>query len=268
MVEIMNTEELYQRIKTKCWAVIPHVSRICLVSTFLSSCYSLWYGWDDQHEYLLLSWGPYTHIATLFLLLNLIGQLGAVAMVLTRCNVRLASFILLGLLVLQGVVYKELWKIKFLCRNLSLIGSLLLVMAESIVEEKSLPAGLPSLGENKLKKYLLLAGRILLLFMFEMVLRFQKSSNDWQIFQNLLGTILILLFTFGYKTRITAAIMVIWMSSLNLYYNPWWAVSNEKQVRILLQYEFFQRVSVIGGLLMLVHLGAGQVSLDQQKKNW
>ena len=40
---------------------------------------------------------------------------------------------------------------QFLFRNLALVGALLLVLAESRIEGKSLFPGVPSLGENKPK---------------------------------------------------------------------------------------------------------------------
>lgn len=64
---------------------------------------------------------------------------------------------------------------QFLLRNLALIGALLLVVAEARAEGRSLFAGVPSLGENKPKTYLQLAGRILLAFMFITLLRFEVS---------------------------------------------------------------------------------------------
>jgi hypothetical protein len=54
----------------------------------------------------------------------------------------------------QTIAYSILWDLQFLFRNLALIGALLLVLAESRVEGKSLFAGVPSLGENKPKMYL------------------------------------------------------------------------------------------------------------------
>lgn len=60
-------------------------------------------------------------------------------------------------------------------RNLALIGALLLVLAESRVEGRSLFAGVPSLGENKPKNVMQLAGRILLAFMFITLIRFEMS---------------------------------------------------------------------------------------------
>lgn len=60
-------------------------------------------------------------------------------------------------------------------RNLALVGALLLVLAESRVEGRSCFAGVPSLGENKPKNFMQLAGRVLLAFMFITLLRFELS---------------------------------------------------------------------------------------------
>lgn len=60
-------------------------------------------------------------------------------------------------------------------RNLALIGALLLVLAESRGEARSLFAGVPSLGDNKPKNFMQLAGRILLAFMFVTLIRFELS---------------------------------------------------------------------------------------------
>ena len=68
-----------------------------------------------------------------------------------------------------------LWDLQFLLRNLALIGALLLVLAESRQEGKSLFAGVPTLGDNKPKSYLQLTGRILLVFMFVTLLRLEFS---------------------------------------------------------------------------------------------
>lgn len=79
------------------------------------------------------------------------------------------------LLILQTFAYSILWDLQFLFRNLALIGALLLVLAESRGEAKSLFAGVPSLGDNKPKNYLQLTGRILLAFMFITLIRFELT---------------------------------------------------------------------------------------------
>jgi hypothetical protein len=159
-----------------------------------------------------------------------------------------------------------LWDLQFLFRNLALIGALLLVLAESRVEGKSLFAGVPSLGENKPKMYLQLAGRILLVFMFLTLLRFEMSAM--QIIQNLVGSLLMVLVTIGYKTKLSSLVLVTWLNILNFYFNAWWNIPAYKPMRDFLKYDFFQTLSVIGGLLMVVSLGPGGVSMDEQKKKW
>ena len=93
----------------------------------------------------------------------------------------------------QTVAYSILWDLQFLLRNLALIGALLLVLAESRGEVRSLFAGVPSMGENKPKNFMQLAGRILLAFMFITLIRFELSF--FQIVQDIVGSILMVLVT-------------------------------------------------------------------------
>lgn len=76
---------------------------------------------------------------------------------------------------MQTIAYQILWDLQFLFRNLSLIGGLALLVAESKKEARTLFAGVPSLGENKPKTYLMLGGRILLVFMFLTLVRLEFS---------------------------------------------------------------------------------------------
>lgn len=94
---------------------------------------------------------------------------------MARISSKGEQFNFLNTLNLQTVAYSILWDIQFLLRNLALIGALLLVLAESRSEGKSLFAGVPSMGENKPKNFMQLAGRILLAFMFITLIRFEFS---------------------------------------------------------------------------------------------
>ena len=140
------------------------------------------------------------------------------------------------------------------------------MLAESKAEGRSLFAGLPSIGENTPKTYLQLSGRILLVFMFLTLLRFELSFL--QLLQNLVGTALVVLIAVGYKTKLASLILVVWLTLLNIYFNAWWNIPSYKPMRDFLKYDFFQTLSVVGGLLLVVALGPGGYSVDEHKKKW
>lgn len=121
---------------------------------------------------------------------------------------------------------------------MALIGALLLVLAESRGEARSLFAGVPSMGENKPKNFMQLAGRILLAFMFITLLRFELSFL--QIIQDIVGSILMVFVVVGYKTKLSALVLVCLLTVLNLYHNAWWTIPSYKPLRDFLKYDFFQ----------------------------
>ncbi len=106
------------------------------------------------------------------------------------------------------------------------------------MEGRSLFPGVPSLGENKPKEYLQLTGRILLVFMFVTLLRFDTSPA--QIAQNVVGSVLMVLVSVGYKTKLSALVLVLWLNVLNFYFNAWWNIPSYKPMRDFLKYDFFQ----------------------------
>lgn len=255
-------EEVYKRTK----GVLPTVARMCLISTFLEDGIRMWVQWSEQREYMDMSWGCGKFLATMFVLVNLVGQLGGCVMVLIQRKVTIAVGVLFFIVILQTLAYSILWDFQFLLRNLALIGALLFVLADSRKEARSLFAGVPTLDDNNPKSYLQLFGRILLAFMFITLVRIEFSFL--QIVQDIIGTIMIILVTIGYKTKLCAFVLVLVLSLLNLYHNAWWQIPEYKPLRDFLKYDFFQTLSVIGGLLMIVILGPGGVSMDEHKKKW
>ncbi|CAG7835089.1 unnamed protein product [Allacma fusca] len=263
---LAKAEDIADQILRRSKHILPHVARLCLISTFLEDGIRMYMQWSEQRDYMDASWGCGYFLATLFVLINLVGQLGGCVMVLWRFKVDIACAVLFFIVVLQTLAYSILWDFQFLMRNLALIGALLLVLAESRQESKSLLAGVPSLGDNKPKTYLQLTGRVLLVFMFVTLLRMELSFM--QVVQNVVGSILMVLVTIGFKTKLSALILVAWLTILNFWFNAWWMIPSYKPMRDFLKYDFFQTLSVIGGLLMVVSLGPGGVSMDEHKKKW
>ncbi|KAL6096837.1 surfeit locus protein 4 [Pungitius pungitius] len=245
---------------------LPHLARLCLISTFLEDGIRMWFQWNEQRDYIEATWSCGYFLATFFVLLNLIGQLGGCVLILSRNFVQYACFGLFGIIALQTVAYSILWDLKFLMRNLALGGGLLLLLAESRSEGKSMFAGVPSMGESSPKQYMQLGGRVLLVLMFMTLLHF--DSNFFSILQNMVGTALIILVAIGFKTKLAALTLVVWLLAINVYFNAFWTVPAYKPMHDFLKYDFFQTTSVIGGLLLVVALGPGGVSMDEKKKEW
>uniref|UniRef100_A0A3Q3Q4A8 Surfeit locus protein 4 n=1 Tax=Monopterus albus TaxID=43700 RepID=A0A3Q3Q4A8_MONAL len=245
---------------------LPHVARLCLVSTFLEDGVRMWFQWGEQSEYIDSTWSCGHFLANAFVLLNLLGQLGNVHI----CVWLLPSntcFALFGIIALQTVAYSILWDLKFLMRNLALGGGLLLLLAECREEARSMFAGVPSLGHHSSPKHLLqLGGRVLLVLMFMTLLHFDLSL--FTFLQNLVGTALIVLVAVGFKTKLAALTLVAWLLCINFTFNAFWTIPSYKPMHDFLKYDFFQTTSVIGGLLLVVALGPGGVSMDEKKKEW
>ncbi len=140
------------------------------------------------------------------------------------------------------------------------------MIAESKPDAKTLFAGVPTVGDTKPKNYMQFIGRLLLVIMFVTLIRVEFSFLH--ILINILGSALIILVAIGYKTKLSALTLVIILTVLNVFANPFWTVPSNKPMHDFLKYDFFQTLSVIGGLLFIVALGPGGVSLDEHKKRW
>ncbi|KAF6328203.1 surfeit 4 [Rhinolophus ferrumequinum] len=154
---------------------LPHVARLCLISTFLEDGVRMWFQWGEQRDYIDSTWGCGYLLASSFVFLNLLGQLTGCILVLSRNFVQYACFGLFGIIALQTIAYSILWDLKFLMRNLALGGGLLLLLAESRSEGKSMFAGVPTMRESSPKQYMQLGGRVLLVLMFMTLLHFDAS---------------------------------------------------------------------------------------------
>lgn len=137
--EVMSkAEEVADQIIRNGKHVLPTLARLCLIATFLEDGLRMWFQWNEQREYMDMSWGCGKFLATLFVLINLIGQLGGCVAVIGRWKVSIACGVLFFIVILQTFAYSILWDMQFLFRNLALIGALLLVLAESKAEGRSL----------------------------------------------------------------------------------------------------------------------------------
>lgn len=261
-----RAEELADQFLRVTKRFLPHVAHLCLISTFLEDGLRMWLQWNEQRDYIAMSWSCGIVLATVFVLFNMCGQIVGCVLVLTRKFVPYACFGLFGIIFLQTIVYNIMWELKFLMRNLALGGGLMLLLAESRSDGKSMFAGVPTAGGNSPRQYMQLGGRILLILMFMTLLRF--NADAFTIFQDIFGLGLMLLVTVGFKTKLAALTLFFWLLIINLIQNAFWKIPSYRPLHDFLKYDFFQTLSVMGGLLLVVALGPGGVSMDEHKKKW
>uniref|UniRef100_H2YQ42 Surfeit locus protein 4 n=1 Tax=Ciona savignyi TaxID=51511 RepID=H2YQ42_CIOSA len=248
--------------------ILPHLGRLCLISTFIEDGIRMWMQWGEQRDYISSTWSCGQFLASIFVFINMVGQVGACVGVLMRKQVPVMCGLLFFIIGLQTIAYSILWDIKFLARNMALVGAVLLLLAESKSESRSLFAGVPQLERNTPKSYLQLSGRVLLVLMFMTLLHF--TLNPMDVVQNVIGSTLMLLVCIGHKTKLSAMVLVFWLLLVNFYQNQFWRYATTRAMHDFLKYDFFQTLSVmsvIGGLLLMIEKGPGELSYDAYKKS-
>lgn len=221
--------------------------------------------WSDQKYYLQrhrhFPWG----ISHIFLITNVLVMLAASTSVIMRKYPEISVGALLAVVVVQGFGYGLIFDLNFFLRNLSVIGGLLMVLSDSLSKKKNIFAGLPNISETDKRIYFQLAGRVLLIFLF---LGF-VLTGEWTLFRvlvSIFGFGACIMVAVGFKARWSASFLVLLLSVFNLLVNNWWTTHPSHPARDFLRYDFFQTLSIVGGLLLLVSQGPGGFSMDERKK--
>ncbi len=144
-------------------------------------------------------------------------------LVIARKYPEYAVFGLIGVVITQALGYGLIFDLNFFLRNLSVMGGLLMVLSDSWVRKKFAPAGLPLPNEKDRKKYIQLAGRILLILLF---VGFIWSGN-WgiaRILVSLFGLVACVMVVVGFKAKWSAILLVVILSGFNLVVNNFWTV--------------------------------------------
>jgi putative oxidoreductase len=69
----------------------------------------------------------------------------------------------------------------------------------------------------------------------------------------------------GYRTRLAALVLFVWMVPVTLVFHAFWSVDAAQFVSQRTQ--FMKNLSIAGGLLLLVVNGAGAFSLDNRRRS-
>ena len=145
-------------------------------------------------------------------------------MIIVRKHSEYAVGGLMGVVVTQALGYGLIFDINFFLRNLSVVGGLLMVLSDSWVRKRFVPAGLPQMDEKDRKMYVQLAGRVLLIFLFVGFV----YSGEWsfgRVIVSLFGLGACVMVVVGFKAKASAVMLVLILSIFNLFVNNWWTVS-------------------------------------------
>jgi len=259
-------EEIEERIEVISEPLRPHlptIGRLLTVATFLEDSWRIVNEWKDQAWYLEHERSFPGGISHLFLLANVLVMTGASYGVVARYHTDFSVAALLGVIIVQSLGYGLLFDLSFFLRNLSVACGLFMVFSDSLVMDNK-HFGFPSLSETSRRTYAQLTGRILLIFLFIGFL----IRGEWsfaRVIVSLLGFVACGMVVVGFKAKWSAAFLVILFSLFNVFVNNWWSLHEEHHQRDFLKYDFFQTLSIIGGLVLLVNMGPGDISVDKKK---
>jgi len=244
---------------------LPAIGRFLIVVTFLEDALRILTQWGEQvtylSEYRHIPWG----ITHFFLAINVVAMFAGSGLVIARRHSEYAVGALLGVVVSQALGYGLIFDLNFFLRNLSVVGGLLMVLSDSFHRKKFAFAGLPQIDDKDKKVYFQLAGRVLLVFLFIGFV----FSGEWSISRvlvSLLGLVACVMVIVGFKAKWSATLLVVILSIFNVLINNFWTLHPQHPHRDFAKYDFFQILSIVGGLVLLVNMGPGSFSVDEKKK--
>ncbi|GAA5919191.1 hypothetical protein JCM5296_000766 [Sporobolomyces johnsonii] len=246
---------------------LPAIGRFLIVVTFLEDALRILTQLSDQNYYLQRHRGFPWGVSHIFLYTNVIIMLVCSSLIIAK---RFPFYSTLGLLVVvvsQGFGYGLIFDFTFFLRNLSVIGGLLMALSDALSAKKSSLVGVPSMGVNDQdrKKYFQLFGRVLLVLLF-LGFVFNGQTGVAKGAVSVSGLVACLFVAVGYKAKQSALFLVVVLGAFNFTVNAWWRVHKSHPQRDFLKYDFFQTLSIVGGLLLLVNLGAGDFAIEQKKR--
>ncbi|KAF9925537.1 hypothetical protein BGZ67_008561 [Mortierella alpina] len=258
-------EDVIDKIGQPIKPYIPAIARFLIVVTFLEDALRISTQFSDQLYYLQrhrsFPWG-FSHF---FLIANVLTMLSCSTLVIVRKHTEFAAAALFGVVVTQALGYGLIFDASFFLRNLSVIGGLLMVVSDSLSKRRQLFAGLPSITENDKRTYFQLAGRVLLIFLF-VGFALHGTWSLTRVIGSLIGLVACVMIAVGFKAKLSASFLVLFLSVFNIVVNNWWSVDTAHMQKDFLKYDFFQTLSIMGGLLLLVTMGPGGMSMDEKKK--
>ena len=262
-----QAEDVLDRVFSPLKPFIPVFARFLLVVTFLEDALRICFQWHDQLSYLQRYQGMPWGISHLFLLTNVVVMFTGSFMAIAKKRTEIAVAGLFGVIILQAIGYGLLFEWHFFLRNISITGGLLMLLSDALARRRNFFPGLPQLNDTDRSTYVQLAGRILLIFLF-LSFVYSEELTFARTIVSIFGFIACVMVIVGFKAKWSAMFLVALLSVFNIMVNNWWSFDEGHPQKDFLKYDFFQILSIMGGLLLLVNMGPGGLSMDEKKKQF
>ncbi|ORX87455.1 hypothetical protein BCR32DRAFT_289278 [Anaeromyces robustus] len=257
-------DEVYIRIKRYSKTIIPFIARVLITSAFIQDSIDIYNTLERPTYFNIIRIFWYFYQCNIILSSLVCSLLIIFNKLVAPCTVCLTCFSFISL-----IVYHNFTDAIIITRRFSVLGGLFLLMAKDLDDGKhQFKIGLPDIPIYSNSVYLQLAGRIMITFLF--LTQLIGMSFKSHIFLKLVIIILcacaFAMIGVGYKVRIISPILCVGILIVNFFIYPWWENPDpyyEREVR----FEFFQMLGIAGSLLLLAYEGAGELSIDEKKKD-
>ncbi|KAG4094595.1 hypothetical protein H8356DRAFT_1310973 [Neocallimastix lanati (nom. inval.)] len=258
-------DEVYIRVRKYSKKIVPFIARVFITSAFIQDSVDIYKSIEYPSSFDIIRYFWYFYqcniiLSSLFCSMFIISN-----KMVAPCTICLTFFSFVSLL-----VYHNFTDAIIITRRFSVLGGLLLLMAKDIDNKKRhFSLGLQDVPMVTKGMYLQLAGRIMVTFLFitQLIGMNYKSNIILNIGIILLCAVAFVMIGIGYKVRYVSPLLCVGILLVNFFIYPYWKYSDPKMEKDI-RFEFFQMLGISGSLLLLAFDGAGELSVDEKKKNY
>ncbi|CAI2305822.1 unnamed protein product [Caenorhabditis sp. 36 PRJEB53466] len=264
-IAVSKCEDITDTVLRKTKKILPYIGRLFLISTFVEDGIRLLFNTSDHADYFTNGWGINYNFAY-FLTFSMGATLLVCSLlVMLRIKVPVTCGLLASVLFAQIVLYRLYTTYYILSQNVSVLAAILLLFTENELRKPTRSFNQLPQSENEVEatSVMLCACRLFLNLMLLSIIQFDLSYK--RLFLSIISYGMIFCMWCGYKTRMVSLLLATWLFVYNVIANDFWNKNFELHI---IRYDFFQALSAVGGLLLLIHTGPGELSFDEMKKKW
>ncbi|KAA8491920.1 Surfeit locus protein 4 [Porphyridium purpureum] len=268
---VKQVNDYVKRVRKVTKPYLPMITRVLIIATFVEDGIRVLLDIKPQANFLTYQYSlPFALSVMLIASTTLVSLAASAAICSRKPKLELyGCYAQLGYVFYQQVLYGRHSPIGsgnfgFLMRNLCLAGTLLMLIVQNRLSEghTALP-GIPDPGDKSTTMtYIQLGARALLVLLS---LEFLSNAGA---FATLVTIPVLLAVLLGFQTQISGTVLLIMYFLHNVSNSAFWAIKSDSQRnsfdREVKRYEFVQTLSIMGGLMLLISTGPGQLSVDSK----